>query len=168
MLPKTPARWFSQAYTAQGLAAARLQDMTFAKASFDRAIQLDPEDFDALLNRGKLLTITSRWLDASQDLKRAVSLNPDSGAVHQALGTLAFYQGDLSRALEEYQRARQAKGFGCLYSCESRAALRTARPTAESASRISKESEVRSYQSRGDRRLAKDTVRANRTGGIST
>ena len=63
--------WFSQAYTAQGLAAARLQDMAFAERQFHRAIQLDPEDFDALLNRGKLSTLTSRWLDASQDLNRS-------------------------------------------------------------------------------------------------
>ena len=71
----------------------------------DRALAIDPNDFDAVLNRGNVEFILKEWDKGHRDLDRAATLEPESAEVHQALGTMWFYQGNLDSALNEYLHA---------------------------------------------------------------
>jgi len=97
--------WFPRAATALGMAQARQGKLQDGLASFDRALALDPNDFDAILNRGNVECILTEWDKGRRDLNHAAALEPDSAEVHQALGTMWFYQGNLDTALREYLHA---------------------------------------------------------------
>ena len=62
--------WFSQAYTARGLAQGRLGKTQDALASFDRAIAIDVNDFMAWLNRGLLRAATGDFSKGLMDLAK--------------------------------------------------------------------------------------------------
>lgn len=70
-----------------------------------RLIELDPENADALNAYGYTLVDRNIRLDeAEQYLRRAEKLTPDSGALQDSLGWLAFRRGDLALA-ERHLRA---------------------------------------------------------------
>lgn len=83
--------------------AGRDEDM---ERDLRRMIELDPNDADALNALGYTLADHGRKLDeAAALLARAERLTPDSPALLDSLGWLAFRRGDLKTALEKLRAA---------------------------------------------------------------
>ena len=71
-----------------------------------RMIELDPNDADALNALGYSLVDANRQLDeAAALLARAERISPDSAALLDSLGWLAYRRGDLDAALEKLRAA---------------------------------------------------------------
>jgi tetratricopeptide (TPR) repeat protein len=83
--------------------AGRHDDM---ERDLRRMIELDPNDADALNALGYTLADQGRNLDeAAALLARAVKITPDSAALLDSLGWLAYRRGDLDGALEKLRAA---------------------------------------------------------------
>lgn len=72
--------------------------------AIDRAIQIEPDNYEYLGVRGRM-RIESDLAGARQDLERAVDLNPMDGGLWATLSIVAHRQEDLSRALEAINEA---------------------------------------------------------------
>jgi Flp pilus assembly protein TadD len=102
-----------------------LQD---ALASFDRAIAIDSNDFNAWFNRGVVPGAVGDLAKARTDLEKAASLEPRNGSAREALGTLAFHTGDTAGAMKEYLEAIKLaprsstahSSLGLLYATQGR------------------------------------------------
>jgi TolB-like protein/class 3 adenylate cyclase/Flp pilus assembly protein TadD len=86
-----------------------------ARSHFDRALELDPQNVDALIRRawvdltlaGYYLTDdrTERFRSAESDLAKALRLRPDSAAAHAALGNLCVVTNRVAEGVAECERA---------------------------------------------------------------
>jgi tetratricopeptide (TPR) repeat protein len=86
-----------------------------ARAHFDRALELDPDNVDALVRRAWVeVTLAAAWfpddrakrLDlAEADLRQALRLRPGSAAAHAALGVLYINSNRVELGLVECERA---------------------------------------------------------------
>ena len=86
-----------------------------ARAHFDRALELDPDNVDALVRRAWVdVTLAAAWfpddrakrLDlAEADLRKALQLRPGSAAAHAALGVLYINSNRVELGLVECERA---------------------------------------------------------------
>ncbi|WP_345269000.1 tetratricopeptide repeat protein [Nibrella viscosa] len=65
----------------------RLNNLAPAQAAFDKAIRLDPNNAEALTNRGALLFQQKAYKLSQLDLERALQLNPKQ---HEALNNLSM------------------------------------------------------------------------------
>ncbi len=83
--------------------AGRFEDM---ERDLRRLIELDPTDSDALNALGYTLVDRSQRLDEAEALlARAQKLTPDSPALLDSLGWLAYRRGDLDAALSRLRAA---------------------------------------------------------------
>jgi tetratricopeptide (TPR) repeat protein len=80
------------------------------------ALKTNPMDFDALLQRGELYLVQSKFSQAQADLDQVLYYRPDSGAVHyimaklsQARGTDLTYRQELTTALRLQPEMLQAR-----------------------------------------------------------
>jgi TolB-like protein/class 3 adenylate cyclase/Flp pilus assembly protein TadD len=86
-----------------------------ARTHFDRALELDPDNVDALVRRAWVeVTLAAAWfpddraerLDlAEADLRKALRLRPGSAAAHAALGVLYINSNRVELGLVECERA---------------------------------------------------------------
>jgi TolB-like protein/class 3 adenylate cyclase/Flp pilus assembly protein TadD len=86
-----------------------------ARTHFDRALELDPDNVDALVRRAWVdVTLAAAWfpddraerLDlAESDLRKALRLRPGSAAAHAALGVLYINSNRVELGLVECERA---------------------------------------------------------------
>ena len=86
-----------------------------ARAHFDRALELDPDNVDALVRRAWVeVTFVVAWLPedraerlnlAEADLRKALRLRPGSAAAHAALGVLHMNSGRAELGIVECERA---------------------------------------------------------------
>ena len=86
-----------------------------ARTHFDRALELDPDNVDALVRRAWVdVTFAAAWfpddraerLDlAEADLRKALRLRPGSAAAHAALGVLYINSNRVELGLVECERA---------------------------------------------------------------
>jgi len=74
-----------------------------SRASADRALQLDPDNVEALTARGVLANFQLDTADAKADFERAFALAPDTVDVLNFNGDFRLYVGDL-RAAERLKR----------------------------------------------------------------
>jgi len=101
---------FNEGFTGELLAKAR--------SHFDRALELDPDNVDALAWRalGDAIFAGSwvsddpadrlmRLRSAEADLRKAVRLRPDNAGAHLALGMVRMFSNRAVQALAEYERA---------------------------------------------------------------
>jgi tetratricopeptide (TPR) repeat protein len=89
----------------EGAALARLRDRAGARAAFDAALRADPQQVDALYERG-LLSFAEGQLDAAlADLDAALRLSPRAANAHYARGLAQQAAGDLDRAIADFNRA---------------------------------------------------------------
>ena len=98
-----------------GLAFNALNQHQKALDSFDLAIQLQPDFFEAHSNRGAMLAALERHDDAIESYRKAIAINPDFSDAHCNLGS----------ALTHLQRYDEA-----LASLDRTLALRADRPDA--------------------------------------
>ena len=91
--------------TRLGDAFVRLNDPARAQAGYDRALQLDPNNVEALTNRAALLYSQKAYAPAAQDIERALQLNPQQDAALNNKSLLLAQTGNYAEALTYVERA---------------------------------------------------------------
>ncbi len=111
-------------YSLQGIVLSLQQHPTEALAAFDRALRLSPDDPAALRGEVQLLYATHDGR-AIPLLRRILKTTPDDMTAHEMLGVLDRYQGDCSKAIDEFKAAAEVidkhpeslEGYGyCLFT----------------------------------------------------
>jgi tetratricopeptide (TPR) repeat protein len=93
--PKLPA-----AYSLRGRLAFLESDLKGAEASFSKALELDANDFDALLWMGTLLRQEGRLSESEKNLTHALELRPGEIRARFQFARLVSDEGDDKRAAE--------------------------------------------------------------------
>jgi tetratricopeptide (TPR) repeat protein len=92
------------ALTLRGMVLPYLGDNAGAMAALRKAIEADPEDFDAQLNLGAVL-LTERQLDtARQHLERALALQPESTLARYEMAKLERTEGKLEASVKDFEK----------------------------------------------------------------
>ena len=92
--------------------ALRASDLPAALAHYWRAVELQPNDAEACLGMGKVLSQMQKPAEAEPYLKRAAQLEPFTAATHYRLSLVYRASGRAAEAqkeLEEFQRLKDMK-----------------------------------------------------------
>ena len=91
------------------------RDLDKGRSHFDRALELDPDNVDALVSRAWTdLVFLAFWLSedrqkrlrsAEADLRKALKLRPDDANAHCAMGTLHMHSSRALQGIAECERA---------------------------------------------------------------
>jgi tetratricopeptide (TPR) repeat protein len=113
------ARWLSRAaerspqeaetadmWNYAGLAAYRAERLEEAEQAFDRAIELDPQHFEANYNYGDFMIRENREEEARPLLQNAASADTTRSEALEALAGIALRSGDFEAAFDLLSRAR--------------------------------------------------------------
>ncbi len=96
------------ALTGRGQCHADMGQTDDAKADFQRAIEVEPGNFEARVALGKILAEDEMDYVAAEDVLRgALDRGQDSTALRQALGHVLAETGQSEAALEQYARLRE-------------------------------------------------------------
>jgi len=76
-----------------------------AEHFYRTALQLEPTNFDAIVNLGALMAATARGEDAVIEYRRALALDPDNVDALSNLGSLQMDMGDVTGGLGTFQEA---------------------------------------------------------------
>jgi tetratricopeptide (TPR) repeat protein len=87
-------------YSLLGQALQRMSDGAGAEAAYRKALEQDPNDFDANLQLGTIRKDEGRFEEALAYLTRAARLRGDDLGVLYALGSLHLSRGDYTKACE--------------------------------------------------------------------
>lgn len=87
-------------------AAANLEE---AEAASRKALELDPELAEAHAARGFLLALLQRFVEAEEEFKRAIELDPNQFEARYFHARTCFQQGELTRALELFGEAARVR-----------------------------------------------------------
>ena len=91
------------------LAAHRAQNLTAAKAGYDRVLAAQPDNFDALYLRG-MIHLVQDELDPGEALtRRALAVKPNFPEAMGNLGRIAMARGRRDAAIDLWQRALRLK-----------------------------------------------------------
>jgi tetratricopeptide (TPR) repeat protein len=101
----TPQQDPAQTLATEALQAFDKNDMEGARKKFQKLLDLQPDNFFALVNIGEVEYRLKKWDDAGTHLKRAVRLQPESGKAWLALGALYCDQEKLDEALAALSQA---------------------------------------------------------------
>jgi tetratricopeptide (TPR) repeat protein len=88
-----------------GLTAVAAGNLNQAMSNFDRAIKLDPQYFQAYIERGNVKTEVGDLPGAVADYTTAIDLNPKSVAAHYNRGTVLSKSGRHQLAIADYNTA---------------------------------------------------------------
>lgn len=88
-----------------GNALGDMAETAAAIECYQRAIQLNPEFFEAYHNLGLVYLQQQQWPQAIEVFERALALKPDYAASHHGLGKVAELQEQFDRALVHYRQA---------------------------------------------------------------
>lgn len=92
-------------YGTAGLSLLKRRDVHGARAAFDRALALDPDNAYALAGCGRIAEQIGQWTDAERDLRRSLALNDRQLDATQALADVLFNQQRWDEAEHVYTRA---------------------------------------------------------------
>jgi tetratricopeptide (TPR) repeat protein len=98
----------ARAAATEGRAALGRGDLAAASAAFNRALQLDRRNLDALLGLAELHYERGEYHKARTFAKRATAVTPKSGAAWILLGDASFKVLDYDAARDAYARAQKA------------------------------------------------------------
>jgi tetratricopeptide (TPR) repeat protein len=99
----------SEELNRRGIALARQGRLDEAVASFQRAVQMKPDDAVAYGNWGLALTMQGKPDEALACYRRALELKPDFAEGYSNLGRLWMDQGRIEEALACFRRALELK-----------------------------------------------------------
>jgi tetratricopeptide (TPR) repeat protein len=88
-----------------GLTAVAAGNLNQAMTNFDRAIKLDPQYFQAYIERGNVKTEVGDLPGAVADYTTAIQLNPKSVAAYYNRGTVLSKSGRHQAAIADYNTA---------------------------------------------------------------
>jgi tetratricopeptide (TPR) repeat protein/TolB-like protein/DNA-binding winged helix-turn-helix (wHTH) protein len=77
--------------------------LTAAEQSFERAVETDPSNLDALGGLGDVYLRQNRKDEAEQVLRRNLGMHPGSEVAHTELGAFLFRTGRYAEAAEQYE-----------------------------------------------------------------
>jgi len=98
-------RELSDGYFVQGFVNQNRNSHLKAIRSYNRAIELNPENALAYYNRANGFSIKGRLGKALDDYTKAIELNPEDSVVYNNRGTFFYNEGELEKALEDYTKA---------------------------------------------------------------
>ena len=104
-----------KAYQLQGRRGIRGNDLKRAEAGFSRVLELDPDNFEALLNMGVVYSATGRNERARSTYLRAYAIDSTHADLLNNLGTANSNLGDHPAAVGYFQRAVQVDSSSLLY-----------------------------------------------------
>ncbi|SOD81918.1 Tfp pilus assembly protein PilF [Spirosoma fluviale] len=91
--------------TRLGDAYVRLANVSQAQVAYDRALQLNPNNVEALTNRAALFYTQKAYEQAGEDIQRALRLNPKQDAALNNQSLLLARAGNFAEALTFVERA---------------------------------------------------------------
>ncbi|GAB2537722.1 tetratricopeptide repeat protein [Spirosoma aerophilum] len=91
--------------TRLGDAYVQLNKLAPAQAAYDRALQLDAKNVEALTNRAALYYNQKMYDQAKQDIQQALQLNPKQDAALNNQSLLLAHDGNYAEALKYVERA---------------------------------------------------------------
>ena len=95
-------------YTISGMAKAANGDTAGAKAAYRKALEINPDDFDANLRLGTLLLRDGEDLAGARPyLERAFRLNPESLSAIFEMGQLAVAEKQDAEAIRDFEQVAQ-------------------------------------------------------------
>ncbi len=97
------------AYINLGAALCEANEPESAEVCFQRTLQLDPNDQEALYNLGLLRVLSNRMIEGENYLLRVLELNPDRFDANKTLGAAYIMQGRLEAGIEYTLRALQVR-----------------------------------------------------------
>jgi predicted O-linked N-acetylglucosamine transferase (SPINDLY family) len=100
-----PAYWEAHSNLGNALIVQGKHDQ--AVASYQRVLQLRPQDADTYAKLGNVLHEQGRFDQALASYRRALQLDPRNAGVHYNLGIRLHAQGHLDQAIASYERALQ-------------------------------------------------------------
>ena len=95
----------SLAYTLKGLAHSRLNNSAEAVVAFDKALELRPDNPDALVALGDLYARVQRGKEARENYNRAIEINPFYQAARLRVADLSIGREDFRRAAHQLEVA---------------------------------------------------------------
>lgn len=101
-LRRMAGEWF-----AKGLTAFTAQRHQEAIAAFTKAMQLNPRDARAYINRGIIYAKTRHYRQARADFTKAIALDPQRADAYYAAGLVSVLLGDGQQAEQNFQVATQ-------------------------------------------------------------
>jgi tetratricopeptide (TPR) repeat protein len=93
---------------------ASLVDMSPRLEILNQQIKTNPNDAQALSNRGYVLALLGRAAEARADLQKAVAFK-DNGPMHNRVGWAYFNNGDYADAVREFETAAKQSNFKAHY-----------------------------------------------------
>jgi len=98
----TSSYWFFQ-----GLALYNDDKYQESLDAYDKALELDPADYEAWNNRGIDLGLLNRYDEAIESFKRAVTLNDSYAEAWYNMGVIYDFKGNYYTAVQSYKKATQ-------------------------------------------------------------
>src|ERR1700733_4816982 len=95
------------AYVTLGKLHTDLDKFDLALQEFQRALQLEPHNADALMGSANTYEKMGRLADAEEALKKAAELRPDDWDGYNSLGVFYNRQGKYAEAIAQFQRAAE-------------------------------------------------------------
>ena len=91
------------AHHLRGLVLTVQEQFDSARLAFQKAVELNPQDVDSLVQLGKISMREGKDYQAEKYFLAALQKNPDQVGVHFQLGTLYRKRGDLEKARQELE-----------------------------------------------------------------
>lgn len=96
----------SSVYSEMGIAYSELGDSTVAKVSFEKALEINPNDVRAIYGKGELLKASGIKLrEAKEMFKKALEIDPNFLPALEDLGLMYFEEGDATTGTKYYKTA---------------------------------------------------------------
>lgn len=94
----------SKGYYQEGVATLQ-SDRQRAFVSFQKAVQLNPDNKEAHYGLGHILVLQGKLTQAETQFREAIRIDEDYSEAHTYLGQVLFNQGHVKEAIAEYRRA---------------------------------------------------------------
>jgi len=94
----------SKGYYQEGLASLD-RDRQKAYVSFQKAVQLNPDNKEARYGLGHILALQSKFAQAEQEFRAAIKIDEDYSEAHTYLGQVLISQDRWAEAVPEFRKA---------------------------------------------------------------
>lgn len=104
-LPSFASDTSAKTYCDSGLTKIELKDYKNALADYTKAIQLEPNNYDAYLGRGKVERLLKDYNNSIKDYTKAIELNPSDYKGYAGRGVSKFELKNYADSIDDYTKA---------------------------------------------------------------